>query len=95
MNVRTKLVFVLGKPLKPSLMFEPTQEKHLIGVGSGLTSKYWSMVERLARGKQSSLLLTFVKYGRKKFHNIGPRKKSLGRIRCQFHKHFYLCNLQP
>jgi hypothetical protein len=30
------------------------------------------MLERLARDKQSSLLWTFVSYGRKNVYNIGP-----------------------
>jgi hypothetical protein len=42
-------------------------------VGSGLTRKHWTRLERLARDKRSSLLRKFVTYGRKNFYNIGPR----------------------
>jgi hypothetical protein len=39
------------------------------------TKKFYNIgpkLERLARGKHSSLLRKFVAYGRKKFYNIGP-----------------------
>jgi len=42
-------------------------------MGSGLTCKHCTRLERLARDKRSCLLRTFVNYGRKKFYNIGPR----------------------
>jgi hypothetical protein len=35
-------------------------------------------LERLARDKHTSLLRTFVNYGRKKFYNIGARRKKHG-----------------
>ncbi len=41
-------------------------------VDSGLTHKHLSMLEMLARGKNSSLLRTHVNYSRKTFCNIGP-----------------------
>ncbi len=36
-----------------------------------LNHKHWTLLERLAREKNSSLLLKFVKYRRKKSYNIG------------------------
>jgi hypothetical protein len=41
-------------------------------LGSGLIRKYSTRLEKLARNKHSSLLQTFVTYGHKKFHSIGP-----------------------
>ncbi len=41
-------------------------------VGSGLTQKHYARLEMLARDKNSTLLQTFVSFGRKKFYNIGP-----------------------
>ena len=38
----------------------------------GLALKQKPRLERLARGKHSSLLRKYVNYGRKKFYNIGP-----------------------
>ncbi len=38
----------------------------------GLSRKHWTMLEKLARSKRSSLLRKFVNQGRKKFYNIGP-----------------------
>jgi hypothetical protein len=42
-----------------------------------LTLKNQTRLERPARDKPFSFLLTFINYGRKKFYNIGPRVKSL------------------
>jgi len=41
-------------------------------VGSGLTNQHLTRLEKLARGKHSSLLQKFVKYGRKNFITLGP-----------------------
>ncbi len=41
--------------------------------GSMLTCKHQTRLERLARDKHSSLLRTFVNYGRKSFIILGPR----------------------
>ncbi len=39
---------------------------------SCFTNTHETKLERLSRDKHSSLLRTFVNYGRKKFYNIGP-----------------------
>ncbi len=41
-------------------------------VGSGHTCKHQTRMERLAKDTHSSLLQTFVKYGRKSFITLGP-----------------------
>ena len=41
-------------------------------VGSDLACKHWTKLKRLVMAKHSSLLPTFVTYGRKMFYNIGP-----------------------
>ncbi len=46
----------------------PTLEQTL-----DVTNKHYSMLERLAKDKHSSLLQTFVNNGRKMFSNIGAR----------------------
>ncbi len=40
-----------------------------------LNCKHYTLLERLPKDKQSSLLWTFINYGRKMFCNIGPRSK--------------------
>jgi hypothetical protein len=40
--------------------------------------------EKLAKDKRSSLLRTFVNYGRKKFYNIRPRMKKFAEIKVLF-----------
>ncbi len=40
-------------------------------VGSSLSRKYLARLERVVSEKLSSLLRTFVNYGRKEFYNIG------------------------
>jgi len=42
-------------------------------VGSCLTCKHYTILERLVREEYFSLLRKFVIDGRKKFYNIGPR----------------------
>ncbi len=39
----------------------------------GFTHKHLTKLEKIARGKPSSLLRTFENYGRKKFYNIDSR----------------------
>jgi hypothetical protein len=41
-------------------------------VGSGLTCKHRTRLERLARDKHYNLFQPFVTYGQKMFDNIGP-----------------------
>ncbi len=74
-------MFVHRKPFQPSLMFvgkarSLPESGVLFGcstqVGYSLTHKHQSRLERLARDKHSSLLRTFVNYGRKKFYNVDP-----------------------
>ena len=88
MNDGNKLVFVFlpGKQLQPSLMFVSKAKAYpsktpfrfsLLGQASGLTHKRWPMLERPAMDKHSSLLRTFVIYGRKKFYNIDPRMQNV------------------
>jgi hypothetical protein len=48
-------------------------------VGSWLTHKHYTILERLAGDKHSSLFQKFVAYDCKKFYNIGPRM-SMGRV---------------
>ncbi len=50
-------------------------ERCFICIGSSITSKYQTSLERLARDKHSSVLRKFVNYGQKKFYNIGPRSQ--------------------
>jgi hypothetical protein len=46
-------------------------ERHFNFVGSGLTRKHFTRLERLARNKHPSLLWKVVTYGRKKFYKNG------------------------
>ncbi len=48
-------------------------ERCFTQLGSGLTCKQKTKLERFARDKRSSLLQKFVTCGIKKFDNIGPR----------------------
>jgi hypothetical protein len=45
-----------------------------LGYSPGLTHKYLTRLEKLARDKHSSLLQKSVNYDHKKFYNIGPWK---------------------
>ncbi len=74
-------MFVLGKPFQPSLMFivnsrglsySGAPERCFTWVGSGLTCKHVTRLERLARDKHSRLLRKYVNYVRKKFYSTGP-----------------------
>jgi hypothetical protein len=69
-------VFVLGKPFQSSLMFvdearrppkRGVPERCFTQVGSSLTRKHYTRLERLAKEKYSSLLRESVNYDRKKF----------------------------
>jgi hypothetical protein len=51
-------------------------ERCFTWVGSALTCKHYTRLERLARDKRCSLLQTVVTYGHKKFYNIVPRCQS-------------------
>ncbi len=65
-------VFVPGKPFKLSLILVGKARSSL---RSSLIHKQYTWLERLARGKHSSLLLTFVNYVRTKMYNriaLGP-----------------------
>ncbi len=71
-----KLVFVPWKPFQAGLMFvgwgqRPTLEWSTWKVGSGLTRKHQTGLDRLVRDKNSSLLRKVVTYDRKKICNIG------------------------
>jgi hypothetical protein len=63
-------VFVLGRPLQSTLMFESNVRS--LPEAPGLNRKQKTRLERLARDKNSSLFGPLVNYGRKKFYNIGP-----------------------
>ncbi len=80
----------LGKPLPAlaslssldkSLWLRPEPTLHHSGAHSRADSvpsgKHYSRLGRLARDKHDSLLQTFVNYGCKKFHKIGPRMADL------------------
>jgi len=76
-------VFVPGKYYQPCLIFvgkamslplSGTSERCLICLGSSLTSKFKTRLERLSRDKHSGLLRKFINYGGKKIYNIWPRK---------------------
>jgi hypothetical protein len=56
-----------------SLLWSRAPERCFTWVSSCLTSKHYTILQRLARDKHSSLLRKFVNCGRKKFYNIGPR----------------------
>jgi hypothetical protein len=68
--------------MQSSLMFDSkagtyprveTSRCFTLGYTPGLTQKLYIRLESSKRGKHSSLLQTFVNYGRKKFSKIGPR----------------------
>ncbi len=82
-------MFVTGKPFQPSLIFVgkarnfPYSGVHFkcsTHVGSSLIHKHWTILEGIATDKPSSLLRTFVNYGRKKFFIIGPRSERNRRL---------------
>jgi hypothetical protein len=47
-------------------------ERFFACIGSCLTNKHYTILERRARDKYSGLSRKFVTYGRKKFNNIWP-----------------------
>ncbi len=68
-------MFATGKAIQPSEMFEGKAIAYLneapfrrstIGQAPGHVRKHYTSLERLARDRQSSLLLKLVNYGRKK-----------------------------
>jgi hypothetical protein len=70
-------MLVAGKPVQSSLVFvgkawSGAPERCFTWVGSGLTRKYWTRLERLAKDKHSSLLQKSINYGCKKFNSTGP-----------------------
>ncbi len=61
------LVYVPYRPFQPSLTFvrlpkSGAPERCITLVGSGLTCKYWTKLERLPKDKNSNLLRTLVNY---------------------------------
>jgi hypothetical protein len=74
-------VFVPGKPFQLSLMFLDkarslpkggVPERYIAQVGSCLTHKHRTRLERPARDKHPRFFGKFINYGHKKFCNIGP-----------------------
>jgi hypothetical protein len=81
---RKSRIFVMGKPFQLSILFvgkarsllpltEAPQRCFTSWVGSCLTCKHNTILERLVREEYFSLLRKFVTYSRKTFYNIGPR----------------------
>jgi hypothetical protein len=58
-----------------SLPLSAAPERCFTWVFSCLTCKHYTILERLARDKHSSLVQKIVTYGCKKFYNIGPRNQ--------------------
>jgi hypothetical protein len=69
-----------------SLLLSGACERCFIHLGSSLTSKHETRLERLARDKHSSLFQKFVTYGRKKISKIGTK--------AQCYRTFFVRNLQ-
>ncbi len=74
-------MFVFGKYCQPILMFvdkarslllSGASERNFIHLGSSLTSKNYTRLERIARDKHFSILQKSVEYGQKQSYNIGP-----------------------
>ncbi len=74
-------MFLLGKPFKTIRIFvgkarslpkSVSSEKDFTWVGSGLSNKHLTRLEKLARSKHSSLVRKFITYGRKKFTTLAP-----------------------
>ena len=63
-------VFWLGQKAPPQV---GAAERCFSWIGSCLTCKHYTRLERLARDKHSSLLRKSVNYGHKKFYNTSPR----------------------
>jgi hypothetical protein len=68
-------VFASGKPLQTRVMFVSKARYLLqsgapVRVGSDLTHKHYTRLERLARYKESSLSYTCINYRHNKFYNI-------------------------
>ncbi len=82
-NLQIFVVFVHGKPFQPSLMFvgevrslpqRGSLERCFTRVGSSLTHKRQTRLERFARNKHSSLLQKSVNNSCKMFYSTGPGK---------------------
>jgi hypothetical protein len=74
-------VFVPDKPFQPGVMFVGKARSLLYSeapgrcftrVGSGLTHKHYTRLEKLARDKRSRLLQKFKNYGQKRFITLAP-----------------------
>ncbi len=74
-------MFVPGWPFHDSLMFvgkarslpcSGAPERCFALVSSYLTCKHWTILERPARASTLTYSKKIIKYGRKKFYNIGP-----------------------
>ncbi len=82
LHIRNLRFFVISQSACPwqdfltdqarSLTQSGTPERCFTWVGSSLTHKHQTMLEKLARDKHSSLLRKFVKLRTKNFYNIGP-----------------------
>ncbi len=59
-------------PAQSNVCCQGQPERCFTWVGSGLTHKHQTRLEKLGKDKRSSLLRKFVTYGRKKFYRIGP-----------------------
>jgi hypothetical protein len=64
-------MFAPGKPFQSSLM--SVGKELTLEWSTCLTHKQYTILERLARDKYSSLFKKFVTNVHKKFYNIGPR----------------------
>jgi hypothetical protein len=60
-----------------SLPYSGASKRYFTLVGSGLTHKHLTWLERLAKDKRSSLLQKIVNYGCKNFYSTGPSREKL------------------
>jgi hypothetical protein len=84
-------VFVLGRPLQPSLIFGSmasyypsvaTSKCSTLWLAPGLTHTHLTRVKRPERDKNSSLLQTLLNWDHNKFYKIGARAKFYKKIFC-------------
>jgi hypothetical protein len=75
-------MFFPGRPFQPNLMFQGKArslpqfgqfERRYTWLGSDLSQKHWTRLERLARHKHSSSLQKLVNYRHIKFYNLKLR----------------------
>ncbi len=94
MLVKSLSVFVPGRPFQHSKIFvakfmslpdNGAPKRYFTWVGSELTQKHWTRLERLARHKHSSLLPIFVYYIHYKFCNIELRSQIYSLLNCNSH----------